>query len=69
MDNLGQTPLHRASQSGQVQACRMLLQAGADASICSLQGYTAAQIGTEAVQKVLEGKDVIVSLSFFMPVQ
>ncbi len=56
LDNVGQIALHRAAQNGHVNICKTLLQNGADASVSSLQGYTAAQIGTEAVQKILQGK-------------
>ena len=38
LDSAGQTALHRAARDGNVQACRMLLSAGADPSIVSLQG-------------------------------
>ena len=41
---IGQTALHRAARDGNVQACRMLLSAGADSSIVSLQGATAVSI-------------------------
>lgn len=52
LDGLGQTALHRSSREGQVSVCRLLLSCGADPSVVSLQGYTAAQIATEAVQKL-----------------
>ncbi len=39
-----------------MQACRLLLQYGVDPSIVSLQGYTAAQLATDSVQKMLRGK-------------
>ena len=55
LDNVGQTPLHRSAQNGHVAICELLLENGADASICSLQGYTAAQIGTDAAKKLLQG--------------
>ena len=53
LDSAGQTALHRAARDGNVQACRMLLAAGADATIVSLQGATAAQLSTESVSKLL----------------
>ena len=53
LDSAGQTALHRAARDGNVQACRMLLSAGADPSIVSLQGATAAQLSTESVSKLL----------------
>ena len=56
MDTLGQTSLHRAALAGHIQTCRLLLSYGADPSIVSLQGFTAAQMGNEAVQQILNGK-------------
>lgn len=53
LDSAGQTPLHRGARDGNVQACRILLAAGADPSIVSLQGFTAAQLSTESVSKLL----------------
>ena len=53
LDSAGQTALHRAARDGNVQACRILLTAGADPSIVSLQGFTAAQLSTESVSKLL----------------
>ncbi|XP_062873525.1 tankyrase, TRF1-interacting ankyrin-related ADP-ribose polymerase b isoform X2 [Trichomycterus rosablanca] len=52
-DTLGQTALHRAALAGHIQTCRLLLSYGADPSIISLQGFTAAQMGNEAVQQIL----------------
>lgn len=56
LDTLGQTALHRAALAGHLQTCRLLLSFGSDASIISLQGFTAAQMGNEAVQQILSGK-------------
>ena len=56
VDTLGQTSLHRAALAGHIQTCRLLLSYGADPSIVSLQGFTAAQMGNEAVQQILNGK-------------
>ncbi|XP_044537058.1 poly [ADP-ribose] polymerase tankyrase-1-like, partial [Gracilinanus agilis] len=53
LDTLGQTPLHRAALAGHLQTCRLLLSYGSDPSIISLQGFTAAQMGNEAVQQIL----------------
>ncbi|XP_061656623.1 poly [ADP-ribose] polymerase tankyrase-1 [Syngnathoides biaculeatus] len=53
LDTLGQTALHRAALAGHLQTCRLLLGYGADASLVSLQGFTAAQMGNEAVQQIL----------------
>ncbi|XP_061586358.1 poly [ADP-ribose] polymerase tankyrase-1 isoform X3 [Cololabis saira] len=52
-DTLGQTALHRAALAGHIQTCKLLLSYGADPSIVSLQGFTAAQMGNEAVQQIL----------------
>ncbi|KAM9820432.1 LOW QUALITY PROTEIN: poly [ADP-ribose] polymerase tankyrase-1-like [Neosynchiropus ocellatus] len=53
LDTLGQTALHRAALGGHLQTCRQLLGYGADALLVSLQGFTAAQMGNEAVQQIL----------------
>ncbi|TNN86293.1 Tankyrase-1 [Liparis tanakae] len=53
VDTLGQTALHRAAMAGHLQTCRLLLGYGADASLVSLQGFTAAQMGNEGVQQIL----------------
>jgi len=53
LDSAGQTALHRAARDGNVQACRILLSYGADPHIVSLQGFTAAQLSTESVSKLL----------------
>ena len=53
LDGLGQTALHRCGRDGRVSVCRLLLSYAADPTITSLQGYTAAQVSTEAVQKLL----------------
>ena len=53
LDGLGQTPLHRCAGHGNMQACRLLLQYGVDPSIVSLQGYTAAQLAPDTIQKLL----------------
>ncbi|MGH0181638.1 UNVERIFIED_CONTAM: hypothetical protein FKN15_007279 [Acipenser sinensis] len=53
LDTLGQTALHRAALAGHLQTCRLLLSYGADPAIISLQGFTAAQMGNEAVQQIL----------------
>ncbi|KAI1238446.1 hypothetical protein IHE44_0013178 [Lamprotornis superbus] len=53
LDTLGQTALHRAALAGHLQTCRLLLSYGSDPSIISLQGFTAAQMGNEAVQQIL----------------
>lgn len=53
LDGLGQTALHRCGKEGDVQACRVLLQFGIDPTIISLQGYTATQVATDPVQRLL----------------
>lgn len=53
LENLGQTALHRCARAGQMQGCRLLLQYGIEPSIVSLQGYTAAQVATEPIAKML----------------
>lgn len=53
LDSAGQTALHRSARDGNVQACRILLSYGSDPTIVSLQGYTAAQLATESVTKLL----------------
>lgn len=58
VDTLGQTALHRAAMAGHLQTCRLLLGYGADASLLSLQGFTAAQMGNEAVQQILNGTPI-----------
>ncbi|KAG7251367.1 hypothetical protein CRUP_032684, partial [Coryphaenoides rupestris] len=58
------TPLHVAAERAHndilevlqkhgAKTCRLLLSYGADPSIVSLQGFTAAQMGNEAVQQIL----------------
>lgn len=54
VDALGQTCLHRCARDDNVQACRLLLSYGVDSTIVSLQGYTAAQLASENVLKILK---------------
>lgn len=54
LDGLGQTALHRCGRDDNVQACRLLLSYGIDYTIVSLQGYTAAQLASENVLKILK---------------
>ncbi|XP_065071133.1 poly [ADP-ribose] polymerase tankyrase-2-like isoform X2 [Rhopilema esculentum] len=54
LDNLGQAPLHRSAKNGHVAICEFLLDNGADSALSSLQGYTAAQISTDAVKAILQ---------------
>jgi len=55
VDSQGLTALHQVAKQGNVQACRLLIQYGADLNIASLQGYTAAQLAPESLQKILKG--------------
>lgn len=54
LDGLGQTALHRCGRDDNVQAARILLSYNIDTTIVSLQGYTATQVATENVLKVLQ---------------
>lgn len=54
LDGLGQTCLHRCGRDDNVQACRLLLSFNIDTTIVSLQGFTAAQLATENVLKILK---------------
>ncbi|XP_063216299.1 poly [ADP-ribose] polymerase tankyrase-like [Bacillus rossius redtenbacheri] len=54
LDGLGQTALHRCARDDNLQGCRVLLSYSVDPSIVSLQGYTAAQVATESVLKILQ---------------
>ncbi|KAF4106883.1 poly [ADP-ribose] polymerase tankyrase-2 isoform X2 [Onychostoma macrolepis] len=54
VDNLGQTALHRAAHCGHLQACRMLLSAGCDPLITSLQGLSPSQLANESIQEILQ---------------
>ena len=56
LDSLGQTALHRVAQQGNMQACRLLMSYAIDPSIVSHQGYTAAQLATDNIQKLLQGE-------------
>ncbi|XP_014034742.2 poly [ADP-ribose] polymerase tankyrase-2 isoform X1 [Salmo salar] len=53
LDNLGQTALHRAAHCGHLQTCRLLLKAGCDPLVMSLQGFSPSQMGNESVQEIL----------------
>lgn len=54
LDGLGQTALHRCARDDNLQACRVLMSYHVDVGIVSLQGYTAAQVASPNVQKVLQ---------------
>ncbi|XP_053367381.1 poly [ADP-ribose] polymerase tankyrase-2-like isoform X2 [Clarias gariepinus] len=55
LDSQGQTPLHRAAQCGHLQSCRLLMSAGSDPLITSLQGFTPSQLSNDSIQDVLQG--------------
>ena len=80
VDALGETALHRAAAAGQISACRILITHGADVSLRSFQGHTAAEVASEPVQKILHGKQsnlfcnnlqlfVFLVCSYFFPLQ
>uniref|UniRef100_A0A3P9DUZ6 Poly [ADP-ribose] polymerase n=1 Tax=Maylandia zebra TaxID=106582 RepID=A0A3P9DUZ6_9CICH len=54
VDHLGQTALHRAARCGHLQTCRLLLTAGCDPLLTSLQGLSPSQLGNESVQEILQ---------------
>ncbi|KAL2078216.1 hypothetical protein ACEWY4_025901 [Coilia grayii] len=54
VDHLGQTALHRAAHCGHLQTCRLLLSAGCDPLLPSLQGFSPSQLATHSVQEVLQ---------------
>ena len=57
VDALGESALHRAAAAGQISSCRVLLTHGADISLRSFQGHTAAEVASEPVQKILQGEN------------
>uniref|UniRef100_A0A3B4Y1S1 Poly [ADP-ribose] polymerase n=1 Tax=Seriola lalandi dorsalis TaxID=1841481 RepID=A0A3B4Y1S1_SERLL len=54
VDHLGQTALHRAAHCGHLQTCRLLLNAGGDPLLTSLQGLSPSQLGNKSVQEILQ---------------
>ncbi len=64
LDGLGQTCLHKLAREDDVQGCRLLLSHNIDPTIVSLQGYTAAQLASENVLKILKGEFIISRLFF-----
>ncbi|XP_059387767.1 poly [ADP-ribose] polymerase tankyrase-2-like isoform X3 [Carassius carassius] len=54
VDHLGQTALHRAAHLGHLQTCRLLLSAGCDPLITSLQGFSPSQLANESIQEILQ---------------
>lgn len=68
VDHLGQTALHRAARCGHLQTCRLLLTAGCDPLLMSLQGLSPSQLGNESVQEILQGdgsSHLFLIVSFF----
>ncbi|XP_029953506.1 poly [ADP-ribose] polymerase tankyrase-2-like [Salarias fasciatus] len=63
VDQLGQTALHRAAQRGHLQTCRLLLAAGCDPLLTSLQGFSPSQLGNASVQEVLQAEGVLIGNS------
>ncbi|XP_059180071.1 poly [ADP-ribose] polymerase tankyrase-2-like [Centropristis striata] len=63
VDHLGQTALHRAAHCGHLQTCRLLLSAGCDPLLPSLQGLSPSQLGNESVQEVLQAEGVLIGNS------
>ncbi|XP_055716585.1 poly [ADP-ribose] polymerase tankyrase [Phlebotomus papatasi] len=53
LDGLGQTALHLCAKQGNIQACRILFTYSVDATIVSLQGFTAAQLAPECMANIL----------------
>lgn len=62
LDGLGQTALHRCARDDNVQACRLLLSYDIDSTIVSLQGFTASQLASENVLKILKNPPDTVDL-------
>ncbi|XP_051272906.1 poly [ADP-ribose] polymerase tankyrase-2-like isoform X3 [Dicentrarchus labrax] len=60
VDHLGQTPLHRAARCGHLQTCRLLLNAGCDPLLTSLQGLSPSELGNESVQEILQAEGVLI---------
>lgn len=46
----------RCAREDNLQACRILLSYNVDPTIVSLQGYTAAQVASESILKILQSK-------------
>ncbi|GLD63224.1 tankyrase-2-like protein [Lates japonicus] len=63
VDHLGQTALHRAAHCGHLQTCRLLLSAGSDPLLTSLQGFSPSQLGNKSVQEILQAEGVLVGNS------
>lgn len=62
LDALGQSALHRCAREDNIQACRILLSYSVDTTIVSLQGYTALQVATDNIQKILQEPPAVLDL-------
>lgn len=51
--DVGGTPLHWAANMGKLNACRILLNSGADTSIVNIDGDTAWDLAPENIKRVL----------------
>ena len=70
VDHLGQTALHRVAHCGHLQTCRLLLSAGCDPRLTSLQGFSPSQLGSHSVQEVLQGDATTTAVpKHFSPLQ
>ncbi|CAL8093333.1 unnamed protein product [Orchesella dallaii] len=58
-DGNGETPLHRCARSDNTHGCRLLISYGADPNILSLQGYTASQLASPNLLKILQEPPVV----------
>ncbi|XP_035701715.1 poly [ADP-ribose] polymerase tankyrase isoform X2 [Folsomia candida] len=58
-DGNGETPLHRCARSENTQGCKLLLSFGADINIVSHQGYTAAQLSSSNLVKIIQEPPVV----------
>ncbi|XP_028286164.1 poly [ADP-ribose] polymerase tankyrase-2-like [Parambassis ranga] len=63
VDHLGQTALHRAAHCGHLQTCRLLLMAGCDPLLTSLQGFLPSQLGNESIQEILQAEGALIGNS------
>ncbi|XP_030610864.1 poly [ADP-ribose] polymerase tankyrase-2-like [Archocentrus centrarchus] len=63
VDHLGQTALHRAARCGHLQTCRLLLTAGCDPLLTSLQGFSPSQLGNESIQEILQAEGALIGNS------
>uniref|UniRef100_A0A8B9KW30 Poly [ADP-ribose] polymerase n=1 Tax=Astyanax mexicanus TaxID=7994 RepID=A0A8B9KW30_ASTMX len=57
LDSQGQAPLQRVAQCGHLKNCRLLIGAGCDQPITSLQGFYPAQLANQNIQENLQGEE------------